>query len=156
VPDLLGRAAARFTGAFRDRVLAVLILAPSAVALAVAAWLDPDPGGFGTHQQLGLGGCTLHQLTGILCPTCGMTTTFALAVHGHPWAGFLNQPFGFVLFLITCGAAVLGIADLVRPRGRVVAAWRWIEAREGWIAGALFLGLLLGWAWKLSNIAGPS
>ena len=154
MPGRLARAAARFTGTLRDRMLGLLLLVPSGIALCVAARLDPDPSGFGTHRQLGLGGCTLYSLTGVLCPTCGMTTTFALAIHGHPWAAFLNQPFGFVIFLLTCGAAILGLADLVVPRGRVVAAWRRIEAREGWIAGALLLGLLVGWAWKLSNIAG--
>ncbi len=154
--DPPARASPRASSALRDRALAILILAPSAVALAVAAWLDPDPAGFGTHRQLGLGGCTLYQLTGIPCPTCGMTTSFTLAVHGHPWAAFLAQPFGFVLFLCTCGAALLGLADLVVPRGRIVAVWHRIEAREGWIAGALLLGLLLGWAWKLSRFAAPA
>ncbi|MBN1334761.1 MAG: DUF2752 domain-containing protein [Deltaproteobacteria bacterium] len=151
--DPVRRGVARFAGPLCDRTLGFLILAPSATALGVAAWLDPDPRGLGTHHQLGFGGCLFHQLTGLPCPTCGMTTSFALGMEGHLWAAFVTQPFGFVLFVLTCTAAILGLADLIAPRGRVVAAWRFIETREGWIAGALLLGMLLGWAWKVYRVA---
>ena len=35
-----------------------------------------------THRQLGLPECTFKQVTGLPCPSCGMTTSFALTIRG--------------------------------------------------------------------------
>src|SRR5579875_1177951 len=63
-----------------------LALGLSAV-FAVACWLDPydddgSPRTLATHQQLGLPPCTFYFVTGLPCPACGMTTSFALLMHG--------------------------------------------------------------------------
>ena len=49
----------------------------------LAASLEPDPRGFGTHQRLGLPPCTFRLLFGIHCPSCGMTTSFSNFVRGR-------------------------------------------------------------------------
>ena len=54
---------------------------------AVAFWLNPyqsdgSPRRMATHQQLGLPPCTFFSVTGLPCPSCGMTTSFALLVRG--------------------------------------------------------------------------
>lgn len=70
------------------------------VVLAVfglAGWLEPDPRGFGTHQQLGLPGCSFRMLTGISCPHCGMTTSFAWLVRGDLPASIRANPGGILL-----------------------------------------------------------
>jgi hypothetical protein len=53
----------------------------------VAFWLSPyqpdgSPRRLATHQQLGLPPCTFYFVTGLPCPSCGMTTSFALLVRG--------------------------------------------------------------------------
>jgi hypothetical protein len=53
------------------------------VVFTVALLLNPDPRGFGTHQQLGLPPCTFRFLFGRPCPGCGMTTSFAHFVRGQ-------------------------------------------------------------------------
>ena len=63
-----------------------LALALSAV-FVVACLLDPynddgSPRTLATHQQLGLPPCTFYFVTGLPCPACGMTTSFALLMHG--------------------------------------------------------------------------
>src|SRR5205085_6174191 len=65
----------------------VVIAAGLTALFAVALWLDPyGPGGvplaMGTHRQLGLPPCNFQRLTGLPCPSCGMTTSFALLVRG--------------------------------------------------------------------------
>ena len=35
-----------------------------------------------THRQLGLPPCTFKEMTGLPCPSCGMTSSFALLVRG--------------------------------------------------------------------------
>lgn len=54
-----------------------------AVLLSIAAWLSPNSKGMGTHQQLGLPPCTLVQLTGTRCPSCGMTTSWSYLMKGN-------------------------------------------------------------------------
>ena len=54
-----------------------------AVLLATAAWLTPNVRGMGTHQQLGLPQCTMVQLTGMRCPSCGMTTSWSYLMKGN-------------------------------------------------------------------------
>jgi hypothetical protein len=86
------------------------------VVLAVfglAHWLEPDPRGFGTHQQLGLPGCSFRMLTGIACPHCGLTTSFAWLARGDLAASIRANPGGILLaagmsavlpwcFLVSC------------------------------------------------------
>ena len=38
-----------------------------------------------THRQLGLPQCTFKFATGLPCPSCGMTTSFALLIRGDVW-----------------------------------------------------------------------
>jgi hypothetical protein len=49
----------------------------------VAARLEPDLRGLGTHQQLGFPPCTVREAFGVPCPSCGMTTSFAHFVRGQ-------------------------------------------------------------------------
>ncbi len=54
---------------------------------AVAGWLNPynadgSPRSLATHEQLGLPPCNFYRITGLPCPACGMTTSFALLMHG--------------------------------------------------------------------------
>jgi hypothetical protein len=54
---------------------------------AVALWIDPydadgSPKTMATHRQLGLPPCNFYRITGLPCPSCGMTTSFALLMHG--------------------------------------------------------------------------
>ena len=53
--------------------------------LVIAAWLQPESSGMGTHRQLGLPPCTFLVLFGIPCPSCGMTTS---------WSHFMRGEFG--------------------------------------------------------------
>jgi len=69
--------------------------------LGVAKQLEPDPRGFGTHTQLGLRPCAFAQLTGRLCPTCGMTTSFAWFMRGRVDRSWRANPAGFLLALLT-------------------------------------------------------
>ncbi|MCK6502347.1 DUF2752 domain-containing protein [Myxococcota bacterium] len=135
----------------QDRLVGASLALPSGTVLAVARWLSPDPSGMGTHRQLGLGGCAMLTGTGVPCPMCGMTTTFSHMAHLQPVQALFNQPFGVALFLATALAFALGTSDLVQPRGRWRQAWTWVDQREGWIAGGLMLGLILGWAYKVGT-----
>ena len=53
------------------------------LCFALAASLNPDPRGYGTHEQLGLPACSFWELIGRPCPGCGMTTSISLFVRGR-------------------------------------------------------------------------
>lgn len=137
-----------------DRLPAFVVFLVSAGVLAVALLLTPNTrDGVGTHKALGLPACGLYETTGIPCATCGMTTSFSLAAHGHLMDAFINQPAGALLALLTAMAAVVsGYALLTgmslvpiglmlwRPRvvvvgiGILLIAWVYkIVVLNGWL-----------------------
>jgi len=87
--------------------------------LGLARKLEPDPRGFGTHIQLGMRSCSFLRMTGKLCPTCGMTTSFAWVVRGRIDRGWRANPAGCVLALLALPLAAWLICSAVvnRPAG---------------------------------------
>ncbi len=69
--------------------------------LVLARLLVPDPRGYGTHTQLGLLPCTFLTITGRLCPTCGMTTSFAWMMRGEVVRSWQANPAGCLLALLS-------------------------------------------------------
>jgi Protein of unknown function (DUF2752) len=65
-----------------------------------------------THRQLGLPPCTFYEKTGMPCPSCGMTSSFALFIRGDLLDSVKANCVGtilasFCLFLIPwCAASV--------------------------------------------------
>jgi hypothetical protein len=130
------------------RAVAAALLLPSLSLLLVAASLEPNVAGIGTHTQLGLTPCGFQAATGLPCATCGMTTAFALAADGRLLASWSNQPAGAVLALLTAMAAVTAGWALVRgmplaPLGR--ALWRPVPVF------ALIVLVLGGWAFTAAR-----
>jgi hypothetical protein len=132
----------RFTGRFYAGVLAGI----AGAVLAVAFSLHPGARQMGTHCQLGLPPCGFATVTGLPCPTCGMTTAFAHTVRGQFWSAFRAQPAGFLLALGTMGTLVLGIWAMITGR-RLTVNWYRISPMSvtWWLVG----GLVLAWAIKI-------
>jgi hypothetical protein len=114
--------------------------------LAIAVMISPDKRGVGTHQQLGLSECQFESQTGLPCPTCGMTTSFAHFVRGQVAASFYIQPMGMVLALITM--LTFWVALYVALSGR--PAHRLLNMVPGrYYAIPLLVFGVLAWAWKM-------
>ena len=65
-------------------------IAHAAIAFIITAgfitclFLEPDPSGNGTHEQLGLPSCLICRAFNIeKCPSCGMTTAITHIMHGN-------------------------------------------------------------------------
>ena len=114
--------------------------------MLIAAWLRPDPHGFGTHRQLGLAACAFKDRTGLPCPSCGFTTAFTYFAHGHPLASLYTQPFGAALAFTTAAAVWVGlyIALTGRPVHRLL---RLVPSR--YYVVPLLSFALLAWGWKI-------
>jgi hypothetical protein len=93
----------------RDRNGYLLFAFISAMVLIVARLLNPSSRGVGTHEQLGLPPCPFLFLTGIPCPSCGLTTSFAHAARLDFFSSLITQPFGLIAFFLTVIAIPLSI-----------------------------------------------
>jgi hypothetical protein len=130
----------------RDRAIYATLLLSSGAVLAVARLLTPSPRGVGTHEQLGLPPCMLLKLTGIPCPSCGLTTSFAHAVRLHFYESFVTQPFG----LLACAVAFLLIPAVGWLMVRRVPVAQVFRRRAANLAFYAALALYLAsWVYKI-------
>ena len=121
------------------------------VGVAVlGVWVDPDPRGFGTHEQLGLAPCRTLDVIGIPCPGCGVTTSVSLLWHGELWASFMNQPFGFLLGLLVPLAA---LGAVVRHLGGGDLYADSLKMRWGKALLALASVMVLAWIYKITQLS---
>jgi hypothetical protein len=136
------------------RALVFMVLGLVAV-FGVALWLNPyevdgTPRRMETHLQLGLPPCTFRMLTGLPCPSCGMTTSFALLVRGDLRNSLLANAVGTLLALFCLILIPWGIACVACNRLLLIGN---IERALIWVV-IVFVGLLLarwlivlGFAW---------
>jgi hypothetical protein len=105
-------------GWVRCSLVAIVVILGGVFTIALT--LDPYRGGEvwteGTHQQLGLPECNFKKLTGRPCPSCGMTTSFALLVHGDLWNSLRANAVGTVLALVCLAVIPWGVLCAVRGR----------------------------------------
>lgn len=110
--------------------------------LVLSVFLDPDPRGVGTHEQLGLQPCLSLKLWDVPCPGCGVTTAATLACQGRFADSLATQPFGLVLVLVAALFVPWVAAGLLRGRDLGLELPR---LRPGlWL---LALGVLMAAAW---------
>ena len=98
------------------------------VGFGLAATVNPDPSGRGTHQQFGFPPCIILTKTNIPCPTCGMTTSFAHFVRGQWGQSAEVNTSGF--FLAVCCLCYLPWSLMTVVRGR----WWLVNDVERWFA----------------------
>ncbi len=119
------------------------------VVFAVALGLNPyDANGralrMETHLQLGMPPCRFLTLTGGLpCPSCGMTTSFALLVRGDVWNSLQANSVGTALALLGVVLIPWNVLCAVHGRTYFIASIEWALLR---IVIAFLVLLLARWA----------
>lgn len=140
---------APFGKAWEHWIVLGFAVASVAVLIALGVFVRPDPRGFGTHEQLGMPACKPMTWWNIPCPGCGVTTSVALAVHGHPWVSIVNQPFGFVVALMLPTFALWAFFNAIRGRDLAAELGRF---RLGWPGIVLVVVMVLSWAYKFALV----
>jgi hypothetical protein len=114
-------------------VLVVMALALIAV-FVTATRIDPynadgSAQAMATHRQLGLPPCTFQEVTGMPCPSCGMTTSFALLMRGDVansaranWVGTVLATFCLLVIPWAAASVLLGRALFIRSLERALMA----------------------------------
>lgn len=131
------------------RLLGIVVFAGCATVLGLAAWLRPDPRGFGTHEQLGGAPCGMLVATGFPCPSCGMTTAFAETMHGRPWRAIVAQPTGFVFALATIIFAFAALWTIATGR---MPPLDYVAITPYRLFATLLVLLLAGWGVKILQV----
>lgn len=149
VNGVRGRGAEVSSYTRRDGAGYVLLIGAATALVALAYRLRPAAEGFGTHRQLGLPPCPFLTITGLPCPGCGLTTSFAHMSKFNPVAAFAAQPFGVYAFVLTLMLIPLS-AYLVKRR----VSWQMaFELRAVQFALRLSAALLIaGWIYKLAHV----
>ena len=131
------------------RIIHALVACGLLATLLLSFWLKPDSRGLGTHEQIFLLPCNFYAMTGLPCPFCGTTTSFAHMARGHVWDAFLAQPMGvlgfamcIVLLPLFAGAAISG-RNLIDAIGRL--PW----GKLSWVLGGM---ILVSWLFKLTLV----
>lgn len=114
--------------------------------LLIAAWLQPSPTGMATHLGLRMQRCGFLEQTGIPCPSCGMTTSFAHFARGNLAASFYVQPMGCLLATLT--AATFWIAFYIALTGRPATRLLRVIPARYYLVPFLVFGVA-AWIWKI-------
>lgn len=125
-----------------SRIEAVILLVVTAGVLAAAWVLQPSSAGYGTHEQLFVIPCAFRWLTGLPCPACGLTTSFALMARGDVLMALGAHVLGPALYAGTWLLAANAVVAMVRGtaplprwlRGAGGARWMLIVFGTGWAA----------------------
>lgn len=118
------------------RTILVTLTVPWIAVFLCAIWLNPyldddgelgEPRRMGTHMQLGLPDCNFKVLTGVPCPSCGMTTSFSFLLHADVWnsmqanfAGTALATFGILFLPWAFASAFFGRFVFIRSLELVV------------------------------------
>jgi hypothetical protein len=129
------------------RIGLILIAVVLGVVFYVATQVQPyNPDGTAmraaSHQTIGLPPCRFKEWTGTGCPSCGMTTSFALLVRGDLVNSMRANWVGTSL-AIFC-AAVIPWAIISAFRGKYL----WVQRVDAMLAlsvGVLTVAMLLRW-----------
>lgn len=121
------------------RIFLLILTAPWIVVFAIACGLDPyenngEAKRLGTHRQIllpgmdeGLPDCNFKVITGVPCPSCGMTTSFTLLIRADVWnslqanfAGTALAAFGLLFVPWAFASAFFGRFVFIRSMELVI------------------------------------
>ena len=101
--------------------IGLVVIALGLVGLfTIALILDPYKDGKvwtqETHTQLGFPPCTFKVVTRVPCPSCGMSTSFALLIRGDVWNSLQANAAGTLLATICLLCVPWAVVSSVRGR----------------------------------------
>ena len=94
------------------------------------------------HEQIGLPPCRFYEMFNKPCPSCGLTTSFSLLMHGDLTGSLRANAVGTLLAFFCL--AMVPWSVFVSLRGRYL--WvRSLERASLWVVGIFMVLLLIRW-----------
>lgn len=146
VPIIYARSSQPVLLTLGARIGAMAIALGCLTPLVIAASLRPSPDGYGSHTELGLARCQFLDRTGLPCPSCGMTTSWAWFARGNVEASLYVQPMGTVLAILT--ACCFWVALYCAATGRPIYHLLGVVPGRYYFVPLLTLAIL-AWGWKI-------
>jgi hypothetical protein len=137
------------------RGLLVFVAAGLISVFAIAIWLRPyDENGRPlrqeAHRQMGLPPCTFYVWTkGYPCPSCGMTTSFSLLMHGDVINSLKANAVGTILALFWLFLIPWCIGSSIA--GRPLGVWS-VEATLTKVVVGFLMLMMIRWVIVLTGI----
>jgi hypothetical protein len=131
-----------------EKLVILCLLALAIYLLSLSFAFVPIHGNRAVIGPVLLPPCGFKISTGVPCPTCYMTRSFALMARGRILTAFELQPAGAILWtLLALAVPVLLVALVVpRPVWPLVERWPWKS-----IFLAFFLLILAGWGYTIGR-----
>jgi Protein of unknown function (DUF2752) len=116
------------------RALLALMALCLVTVFSVAIWLNPyredgQARQLETHRQLGLPECNFKLWTGKPCPSCGMTTSFALLIRGDVLNSLRANWVGTLLAAFCLAFIPYGLISALRGKFVPAVSIDWILPR---------------------------
>jgi len=134
-------------GAALDRALWATCALACLLVLITARLLTPSPEGLGTHVALGIPPCGFLLWSGLPCPACGLTTSFAYLARAQLAPALAANPLGVPLFALTAALLPFSVACAGRGTSFVQELER---LRADRAALLIVLALLVAWISRLT------
>jgi hypothetical protein len=118
-PAQAAREAARMRRIVRAALVAVAVMLTAVFVAAFRIYpydQDGNPRTMSTHTQLGLPPCNFVVVAGKPCPSCGMTTSFALLVRGDVLGSLRANWVGSMICTLWAGTLLWSAASAVRGK----------------------------------------
>lgn len=131
----------------RMRWCGALVACAGGAVLTIAASVAPNGNGVATHEKLGLPPCGFLVMSGLPCPTCGMTTSFSWMMHGHPLRSLASQPLGALLCLGTMATVIVGMWMAATGRRLMID---WVRFSPAGLMFTLAAVFFLAWGAKIA------
>ncbi len=94
--------------------------------------------------------CTFRRVTGIPCPTCGMTTSFVFLTHFQILDGFYASPLGTLVFIFSFLCVIYLFLTIIfkLPKIKIVMS----RKEKSIFMIVLVLSLILNWIYNLHHL----
>lgn len=129
-----------------QRLVALGVSLACLAVLVTAVWITPSRAGVETHRQLGLAECQFLRTSGLPCPSCGMTTSFAWFARGNIVASLYVQPMGTLL--ATAAACAFWAGLYIAITGKPVHRLMRLMPSVYYVLIPMGIGIA-AWAWKI-------
>ncbi|HEM49107.1 MAG TPA: DUF2752 domain-containing protein [Caldithrix sp.] len=110
------------------------------VILAYSVFVNP--------AQSNITTCRFHELTGLDCPTCGISRSFYAITHFNFKDAFTYHLFGPLLFLIFLLLLAFFLVELVFEKAIKIKS---LFIKLKWFAGLLIGFWIITWIFKISQ-----